>query len=907
MDKHSYLSNANPDFFDQMYQQYKTDNSSVDASWQRFFEGFELATKSFEGGEIPEDFQKEFKVINLINGYRTRGHLFTQTNPVRDRRSYTPTLGIENFGLTEDDMNTVFQAGQEVGIGPASLEKIIDHLKRVYCNSIGIEYMHLRQPEEIKWLQEKIHVNDNHPNFSKEEKLNIYDKLNRAVGFETFMHKKFVGQKRFSLEGAESLIPSLDTIIETSSDLGVDEFVIGMAHRGRLNVLANIFGKSFEDIFTEFQGKDYTDPNYEGDVKYHFGYSVDRTTDKNKKIHLSLSPNPSHLEAVAPVVQGISRAKVDRRYDGNYNKLIPIIIHGDGAVAGQGVVYEVIQMAQLDGYTTGGTVHVVINNQVGFTTNYTDARSSVYCTDVAKVTQCPVFHVNGDDVEAVIHASKIAMEYRQKFNKDIFIDLLCYRKYGHNEGDEPRFTQPILYDIISKHPNPRDLYQKELLKTGVLTDKLASDKATQFNDLLEDSLELSKKNDTAKMSSSLEGDWKGLEKSKSGDFDKSPKTGVDKKTLIKLAEKINQVPNDKDFFRKLLKILKDRQKMMSTDTLDWGMAELLAYASLLNEGHTVRLTGQDVERGTFSHRHAVLKMEDSANEYVPLREVIKNENTRFEIYNSLLSEYAVLGFDYGYSLAAPNALTIWEAQFGDFSNGGQIIYDQFISCAEEKWRKMSGIVLLLPHGYEGQGAEHSSARIERYLQLCANDNMQMANCTTPANFFHVLRRQLKRKFRKPLVVFTPKKLLRYPACVSSVNDLAEGSFLEIIDDTLNSNNIDTVAFCSGKVYYDLIEKREESKANNIAIVRLEQLFPLPIKQMEAIKKKYSKAQKWFWVQEEPENMGAWTHILKYARFIPFEYIGRDASASSATGSPARHKATQEKIISQLFENAKVTA
>lgn len=563
-------------------------------------------------------------------------------------------------------------------------------------------------------------------------------------------------------------------------------------------------------------------------------------------------------------------------------------------------------MAQLEGYKTGGTVHIVINNQVGFTTNYIDGRSSTYCTDVAKVTLCPVFHVNGDDVEAVIHATKIAMEYRQKFNKDIFIDLLCYRKYGHNEGDEPRFTQPILYNLISKHSNLREIYKSKLIEQGILTTEEAKKKEQQFKDLLEDSLELSRKNDTAKMSSSLEGDWKGIKKAEHKDFQTSSSTGVNVELLKKLADQVNTVPNDKKFFRKLLKILDDRKKMIQENRLDWAMGELLAYASLLHEGHSVRISGQDVERGTFSHRHAVLKIEDSANEYVPLSKVVKDDTTHFEIYNSLLSEYGVLGFDYGYSLASPNSLTVWEAQFGDFGNGGQIIVDQFISCAEEKWRRMSGIVLLLPHGYEGQGAEHSSARIERYLQLCANDNMQMVNCTTPANFFHVLRRQLKREIRKPLVVFTPKKLLRYPTCVSKIEDLASGNFQEIIDDSVDPKKVDAVAFCSGKIYYDLQERRDELQASNIALIRLEQLFPLPEEQLEAIIQKYSKAKKWFWVQEEPENMGAWTYLLRTCRKIPFEYIGREASGSTATGSPARHQQTQEKIIQKLFENATVT-
>ncbi len=906
MDKFSYLSNANPAFFEQLYDQYKNAPDTLEESWHRFFEGYELASANFENGGVPENFQKEFKVINLINAYRTRGHLFTKTNPVRERRTYSPTLAIENFGLDQQDMLTYFQAGEEVGLGPASLKDILKHLEKVYCKSIGVEYMYLAEPEEIEWIKSKIHINDNQPKYSDQEKITIYDKLNKAIGFEHFMHTKFVGQKRFSLEGAEALIPTLDTVIETAADMEVKEFVLGMAHRGRLNVLSNIFGKSYEDIFTEFEGKDYDDPFYMGDVKYHYGFSQTRKTDSGKEIHLSIAPNPSHLEAVDPVVQGLSRAKIDKRYKNDPQKLLPILIHGDAALSGQGVVYEIAQMAQLKGYKTGGTVHIVINNQVGFTTNYIDGRSSTYCTDIAKVTKCPVFHVNGDDVEAVIHASKIAMEYRLKFQKDVYIDLLCYRKYGHNEGDEPRFTQPVLYKSIAKHPNLRDIYAQELIDAGILDQTSVAKKQTDFKAELEKHLARSKKQKTAKISSHLQGDWKKLRESTDKDFETEPKTGVASKKLKEIAKIINAVPSDKNFFRKLKKILDGRNEMIKKDALDWGMCEMLAYGSLLSEGHSIRFSGQDVERGTFSHRHAVLKIEDSAEEYTPLKEV--NPKADFQIYNSLLSEYGVLGFEYGYSLASPNGLTIWEAQFGDFSNGGQIVYDQFITCGEDKWKRMSGLVVLLPHGYEGQGAEHSSARIERYLELCAENNIQAINCTTPANFFHALRRQLKREIRKPLIVFTPKKLLRYPSCISSLKDLEKDSFQPLMDDVkAKVSKVETLAFCSGKVFYELDEKRQELGADHVAIIRLEQLYPIPHKKIKEVLKKYSKVKTYYWVQEEPQNMGAYPFMLRNLPQINFTYLGRKASATTATGSPARHRVVHAKIINGLFEKKKVMA
>lgn len=907
MEKQTYIGNGELAAFEELYEKYKTDSNSVHFGWRKFFEGFDLARTRFDeipaesgkASEIPQNFQKEFKIINLINAYRSRGHLFTKTNPVRERRQYKPTLDIENFGLEQSDLEIVFNAGIEIGIGPSKLKDIITHLKQVYCQSIGVEYMYIRNPEEVQWIKNKLHVNNNTPSFSLEQKKLFLKKLNEAVVFENFLHTKFVGQKRFSLEGAEGLIPALNTVIEKGAELGAEEFIVGMPHRGRLNVLANIFGKTYKDIFTEFEGKGFEDSVFEGDVKYHLGYSSDITTVLGKKIHLSLAANPSHLEAVAPVVEGMVRAKIDFKYHSDLNKIVPIVIHGDAAVAGQGIVYEVVQMAQLDGYKTGGTIHVVVNNQVGFTTNFLDARSSTYCTDVGKVTLCPVFHINGDDVEAIAHAIQIAMEYRQVFHKDVFIDLLCYRKYGHNEGDEPRFTQPLLYKAIAAHPNPREIYSKKLQEGGLIEADLAKKMEMDFRELLQSRLNEAKETQKAKMTSFLEGVWRGVESAKKSDFDESPETGVDKKALIEIGNKISAIPSGKKFFNKIEKVMKDRAEMIKGNRLDWGMGELLAYGTLLADRHPVRFSGQDVERGTFSHRHAVIKIEDSEEEYIPLNH-IKEGQSEISIYNSLLSEYAVLGYDYGYSLANPNGLTIWEAQFGDFANGAQIIIDQFLCCAEEKWKRMSGIVLLLPHGYEGQGAEHSSARPERYLQLCAENNLQVVNCTTPANFFHVLRRQIKRPFRKPLIVFSPKKLLRYPACISTLDDMATGKFREVIEDTLPAKNVETVVFCSGKIYYEMAEEREKRKVENIAFVRIEQLYPFPDKQIKAIVEKYIKAKRWVWLQEEPENMGAWSHILKFFEEKQLELVSRPASSASATGSHERHDKQVEEILGKVF-------
>ncbi|MES2798650.1 MAG: 2-oxoglutarate dehydrogenase E1 component [Bacteroidota bacterium] len=908
MDKITYVGNADVTAIEHLYKSYQQDPESVDLGWKKFFEGFEFAQTNFEdGGEIPENFQKEFKVINLINGYRTRGHLFTKTNPLRERRKYSPTLDLVNFGLETADLSTVFQAGEQIGIGAATLKDIIDHLEETYCQTIGIEYAYMRDPERIEWFKNKIELK-NRPKFDKDRKIKIYSMLNRAASFEAFLGKKFVGQKRFSVEGGESVIPALEALIEKGTDLGVEYFVMGMAHRGRLNTLTNIFKKRPKDVFSEFEGKEFeSDEYFDGDVKYHQGFTS-HIEIGGKNIGITLSPNPSHLEAVNTVVEGIARAKVDHVLK-DETKVCPVLIHGDAAVAGQGIVYETIQMAQLDGYRAGGTIHIVINNQVGFTTNYLDARSSTYCTDVAKTTLCPVFHVNGDDVEAVIQTIEMAMEYRQQFSRDIFIDLLCYRKYGHNEGDEPKFTQPNLYNLIAKHPNPRDIYFKQLETEGVLSREEAKVIEDQYNNYLEDEFETSKKMDKALVYDFLQSTWENFHHGKAVDFDKSPETGFDKKKLYELGIKLSTLPEGKKYFRKIAKIFEDRMNAVKDDKLDWGTAEMLAYATLLDEGYPVRVSGQDVERGTFSHRHAVVKTEDTEEEIETLN-LLSDKQAKFSIYNSLLSEYGVLGFEYGYSLATPNGLTIWEAQFGDFFNGAQIMIDQFISAGEDKWATQSGLVMLLPHGYEGQGAEHSSGRMERFLQQCADLNMQIVNTSTPANHFHLLRRQLKRNFRKPLVVFSPKAILRLGDAVSSLDEMAKGSFQEVIDDpkaastSSATKNIDTVVFCSGKFYYELKDKAAEYEVENMAFVRVEQLYPLPKTQIDAIIAKY-KAKNIIWAQEEPANMGAWTYIAMAMREIPFIGITRNATAAAAEGSKKLHEKRLKQLFADVFHYGKV--
>jgi 2-oxoglutarate dehydrogenase E1 component len=899
----SFIGNAEPSVIEGFYEDYLNDPASVDAGWRSFFEGFEFARRTFGDGVAvaPEMFVKESRVLNLISGYRTRGHLFTKTNPVRVRRKYEDPLTLESFGLSDTDLDTVFQAGSAVGLGPAPLREIVALLDQTYCRSVAVEFRYMRDPKVVNWLQTKMESCRNTPNFTLQERRHIVEKLTQAEVFEKFMHTRYVGQKRFSIEGVESVVPAIDAIIEKGAASGIEEFFIGMAHRGRLNILATILDKPFEQIFAEFEGKGYTLSEYAGDVKYHLGYSSEKVTESGKRVRLSVAPNPSHLEAVDPVVEGIVRARLDHEYHGDVHKIAPILIHGDASLAGQGIVYEVLQMSQLDGYGVGGTIHIALNNQVGFTTNYLDGRSSTYCTDVAKVTLSPVFHVNGDDVDAVVYVINLALEFREAFQRDVFVDLLGYRRYGHNEGDEPRFTQPILYKAIAEHPHPIEIYVNQLAEAGILDLSESQKLDEDFRRFLDQKYEASKSVQLSPESTYLASTWKPYRKATHDDFLRSPDTGVDIGRLKDIAQRISTLPAGPKFFAKIRKIFEDHSKIIEENRFDWALGESLAYATLLDQGVPVRITGQDTERGTFSHRHAVLKIEDSEEEYIPLAHVSEHQ-APFYIYNSPLSEYGVLGFEYGYGIAMPRGLTIWEAQYGDFANGAEIIIDEMLASGETKWRQMNGIVLLLPHGYEGQGPDHSSARLERYLALCAVDNMQVVNCTTPANFFHALRRQIFRPFRKPLVVMTPKSLLRHPLAVSPLEDFALGTrFHELMDDdAANPDAVRKVIFCSGKIYYEILDKKQKENRADIAVVRLEQLYPLPENQIEKIVQKYKAAQQWLWVQEEPENMGAWPHMHDYLRLPGLRGIARPRHSTTATGFPAQHAAEQKEILDRAF-------
>ena len=925
MDKYSYVSNADVSFIDDLYQTYKKDPASVDLSWQKFFEGFEFS-KNFSDGNGKTNgangnghtvaapitgtsltsgaVEKEVKVRYLIHAYRTRAHLKSKTNPVRERKDRKALLDLANFGLSETDLDNVFEAGNEIGIGAASLRKIVDTLKAIYEGPVGFEYMYIREPEIQEWLKNKIEKEFLNVKFSIDDKKRILFKLNEAVVFENFLHTKYIGQKRFSLEGGETTIPALDAIINRGSELGVEEVVIGMAHRGRLNVLANVMGKTYEQIFTEFEGTAVPDLTMgDGDVKYHMGYSSELTSTAGKNVHLRLSPNPSHLEAVDPVVEGYVRAKGDRLYKYDYTKIMPILIHGDAAVAGQGIVYEIAQMSKLLGFSTGGTLHFVINNQVGFTTDFDDARSSIYCTDVAKVIDSPVLHVNGDDPEAVVFCVKLAVEFRQKFQRDIFVDMVCYRRHGHNESDEPKFTQPSLYNIISRHPNPREVYNKKLIDRGDLDAEIAKNMDKEFRDLLQDRLNQVKQKPLPYTSQKMEKEWLELRRSVPNDFEQSPVTAITQEQVDKVGNALITIPEGFKPLKQIEKLLAERKdQFFEKKELNWASAELLAYGSILMEKKIVRISGQDVQRGTFSHRHAVLKDAETNQPYYTLNNIAERERQKsFRIYNSLLSEYGVLGFEFGYAMANPNALVIWEAQFGDFANGAQVMIDQFVASTETKWQMMNGLVMLLPHGYEGQGPEHSSARLERFLELCADFNIVVANVTTPANFFHLLRRQVSWPFRKPLIVMSPKSLLRHPKVVSPLDEFKKGGFREILDDAnVTAKNVKRLLLCTGKIYYDLLEEQEKNKRKDIAIVRLEQIYPLAEGQLSAVIEKY-KGAKIYWVQEEPVNMGAWGYILKRLyKKVDIDVIARDEAASPAVGYLKAHNESQKEIVNQAF-------
>ena len=896
---YSYIANAHPEFIDNLYQQFKENPNSVEADWKNFFEGFDFAadTNSMEGGDISP---KEFQVLYLINAYRRKGHLEAETNPIRERKDRQARLSLDAFGLSDKDLNTEFHAGSMVGLGKTTLKKIIDHLRSAYCNTIGAEYMYILEPEIRDWIKEKLEKRN--LNLPLKKKKRILEKLNETVVFEEFLHTKYIGQKRFSLEGGETTIPALDAIINKTSEHGAKEVVIGMAHRGRLNVLANTLGKTYEEIFNEFEGNGDPDSTMgSGDVKYHLGFTSQVTTTQGKDVRLKLCANPSHLEAVNTVVTGYVRAKTDMYYDRMRGNVASVLIHGDAAFAGQGIAYETIQMAMLEGYHVGGTIHYIINNQIGFTTDFDDARSANYCTSVARTTNTPVLHVNGDDVESVIFCAELAAEFRQQFRRDIIIDMVCYRKHGHNEGDDPKFTQPNLYALISKHKNPREIYVEKLISQGDINNNLAQQMNKDFWQLLQDRLNLVKQKPLDYKLQPAELAWEALNKSIPEDFEISYDTGVPIKTLDKVVKHLISYPEGFTPLKKVDRMLQQRRKaFFEDDVVDWASGELLAYGSLLLEGSDVRISGQDVKRGTFSHRHAVLFDEQTNEQYNRLTDL--NPDTKLRIYNSLLSEYGVLAFEYGYSIANPNSLTIWEAQFGDFTNGAQIVIDQFISASEDKWNQGSGIVMLLPHGYEGQGPEHSSAKLERFLQQCGNFNMIVTNITTPSNFYHALRRQMAFPFRKPMVNMSPKSLLRHPKCVSKMEDFTSGHFKEIIEEHITpakAKKIKRILFCTGKISYELMGAKEEHKITDTTIIRLEQLYPLPYKQIDKIIEKYKDAEL-FWVQEEPANMGAWTYFLSCYRSAQITVISRKASASPATGHAKIHQREQNEIINKAL-------
>jgi len=925
MKDYSFITNSHPAYIEGLYQDFVKNPDAVDPEFRKFFEGFDFAVtqgKATNGtangtatttGAKPAagvltttdgvDWKKELGAYRLILGYRNKGHLLAKTNPIRPRKDRGANLDLAFYGFTEEDLEKNFFAGNLIGLGTTPLRNILQHLQKCYAAHVGIEFKYISDQKKIDWLTTEMEKKFLTP-LSLEKKKRIMGKLNEGVMFEKFLHTKYIGQKRFSLEGGETTIPALDTIINTAADLGVQEVVIGMAHRGRLNVLANIMGKTYEQIFSEFEGTAKLDQTMgSGDVKYHMGYGSEIKTDTDKTVHLKLMPNPSHLEAVDPVVVGFARAKADVLYKSDYDKILPILIHGDASVAGQGIVYEVLQMSELKGYNTGGTIHFVINNQIGFTTDFDDARSSDYCTSLAAAIHAPVLHVNGDDAEAAVKCADIATRYRQEFNTDIFIDMVCYRRHGHNEGDDPKFTQPHLYALIDQHPNPREVYTQFLIENGEADAReLAKEMEKKFWGDLQERLDDVKQHPLPYSYQQPELAWRSLRKATPADFDQSPDTVISADSFKKVFDAIMKWPEEFKPLRKIEKILQDKVKLFTEETkIDWATGELLAYGSLLLDGKDVRMSGQDVQRGTFSHRHAVLLDENTDKPYNRLSRLPEAKG-QFLIYNSLLSEYGVLGFEYGYALANPNALVLWEAQFGDFGNGAQTMIDQFIVAAEQKWQRMNGVTLLLPHGYEGQGPEHSSARMERFLQMCAEMNIVVTNITTSANLFHAFRRQLTWPFRKPLINFSPKANLRHPGTWSKMEEFTTGGFREVLDDTFveNTDHVKKVLFCSGKVYFDLAERQQKENRKDVAIVRLEQLYPLPLNQLEALYKKYSQAATWFWVQEEPLNMGAASFLQMNLKTINYGVISRQPSAATATGYSKVHAQEQAEIIETAF-------
>ena len=915
----TFIDSASPSEIENLYEQYKNDPENLEPSWRAFFSGFDYAAipdspvpspyVDFVAGSnssAPAASASDVGVRDLIYAYRSMGHLAAKINPLNPQETLRTkaSLEITDHGFSNEDLEKEFNEASSLGLKKAKLKDIVSALEETYCGSIGVEYKHIRDNQLVEWLEQRMEPTRNDHQFSADDKKHILNDLVRAETFESFLHKKYVGMKRFSLEGGTGLIPAMESLLDYGGELGIEEFVIGMAHRGRLNVLANVLRKNYGAIFTEFEGAHLPDGvEGDGDVKYHLGFSADRKTPSGKNVHLSLAPNPSHLEFIDPVVEGIARSKQESRYKGDKKKCVPVAIHGDAAVAGQGVVYETINLGHLEGFSTGGTLHIVINNQVGFTTNPEDSRSTMYCTDIFKMLETPIFHVNGDDAEAVVHAMHMALEIRQRFDRDVVVDIYCYRKYGHNESDEPRFTQPKMYALIDKHESPATIYAKKLVSQNVIDSAYLKKAEKEFSEDLNSRLEETRSNEKIQEVNYLKDDWSKIRVAKSDDFTESPMTGANRDDLELAAQAISGQKESFPWVKKLNRLLKDRTAMANGEKLmDWGFVENLCFASLALEGHPVRMTGQDVGRGTFSHRHAVWTNNDTREYYVPINH-LKEGQEKVSLYNSSLSEVGVLGFEFGYSMANPKCLTIWEAQFGDFANGAQVIIDQFIASSESKWQRMSGLVMLLPHGYEGQGPEHSSARLERFLQLCAENNMQVANLTNPAQLFHILRRQVKRDFRKPLVIMSPKSLLRHPKVVCGMDNLSEGRFHEVLPDVLEPTKVERLVFCTGKVYFDLEARRSENESEKVGIVRIEQLYPFPEEQVKALLSDYSSKVDIVWCQEEPENMGAWYFIRdRFAKFgRDVRVVSRKRSASPATGSGQKHNQEQEDILNRIWE------
>ena len=952
IEKTSFLTKSNSSFIENMYLRYIEKDKTLPVSWQSYFKSLDeeqsLVIKEIEGptwnpnkkkiniinqenekletninlnnSEIEKSKNDSIKAIALIRAYRIRGHLIANLDPLKMmKREYLHELHPADHGFEKKDYDKKIYLNNYLDKDYASINEILSFLRKIYCSTIGAEYMHISDPIEKTWFRDRMEKEENQLKFTENGKKAILNKLIQAEGFEKFLALKFVGTKRFGLDGAESLIPALEQIIKKGGQLGVKEVKIGMAHRGRLNVLANLLQKSYKRIFNEFMGEflnSHSDAT--GDVKYHLGASSDREFDGNS-VHISLTDNPSHLEAVNPVVLGQTRAKQFYHKDTQRNKVIPILIHGDAAFAGQGIVAECFSMSGLPGHNTGGTIHFIINNQIGFTTSPRFARSSPYPSDLGKVIESPILHCNGDDPEAVIHCAKIAIEFRQKFKKDVVIDMICYRRFGHNEGDEPSFTQPLMYKKIKEHPSTLNVYGERLIKEEVINKDQFEKMKKDFKNLLDDQFKNAK--DYKPKIEWFEGTWSRYKPERGKD--KRGKSGVDLNKLLKISEKINKIPAKMDVHKTIIRILDARKQSINNKKgIDWSSAESLAFGSLLLEGYPVRLVGQDSGRGTFSQRHSILRNQNDNSRYIPLNNISEKQK-KFEIVDSFLSELAVLGFEYGYSLVEPSTLTIWEAQFGDFANGAQVVIDQFISSGERKWSRASGLVMLLPHAYEGQGPEHSSARLERFLQLCAQDNLQVINCTTPANYFHALRRQIHRDFRKPLVIMTPKSLLRNKLCVSNLEDFGKkNSFHRVLwDHAIDPNekdfiklkkpkNINKVILCSGKVYFDLLQAREKIKKDDVVIFRIEQLYPFPVKSLVKEIKAYAKNAKFYWCQEEPKNMGAWFSVRDYIQWTLdyieannniINYIGRKPAASPATGYAKRHLSQQKEIIDKVFK------